>query len=250
MRSAAVAALPMPPLTLDALTPADVCDWLSRATTPTREGAKPLRGRNIAVLHGGRAKDRAFAIEAAAAALGASVARVDAAAAASDATCRAARLMGQLYDAIACEDVDASTVRDVERESGVPVLDGLAADDHPIAALATLVRVEREGGKRMGALRVVLVGDATTRLATNFIQLAVLAGTTLEVAAPRVKWPSSPYCVRAARIAKATGAKLAFTEAVGAAIARAEVVLDDATIVPTPDDRRHALQQALLAALA
>ena len=97
------------------------------------------------------------------------------------------------------------------------------------------------------ALHVVLVGDATTRLATNLMQLALLAGTTLEIAALHVKWPSPLYRARAARIANATGATLAFTEAVGGALLNADVVLDDATIVPTPDDRHRALQEALRA---
>ena len=48
----------------------------------------------------------------------------------------AARVLGRLYDAIDCCDLPRTVVEQIEREAGVPVLDGLAGAGHPLRGLA------------------------------------------------------------------------------------------------------------------
>jgi ornithine carbamoyltransferase len=47
-----------------------------------------------------------------------------------------ARMLGRLYDAIECEDMDARVVDLLAESAGVPVFNGVALTTHPSAALA------------------------------------------------------------------------------------------------------------------
>lgn len=49
---------------------------------------------------------------------------------------RTARMLGRLYDAIECQGMASTLVRQVGAEAGVPVFDGLASREHPTAPLA------------------------------------------------------------------------------------------------------------------
>jgi ornithine carbamoyltransferase len=71
-----------------------------------------------------------------------------------------ARVLGHLYDGLECLGMDAATVRQLARDAGVPVYDGLATDMHPTAGLAR--RIE---------------GHATPDQKRRFIVQAVLLGT-------------------------------------------------------------------------
>lgn len=47
-----------------------------------------------------------------------------------------ARMLGRLYDAVDCEGMSATLVKQVSDAAGIPIYNGLATDAHPIAALA------------------------------------------------------------------------------------------------------------------
>ena len=47
-----------------------------------------------------------------------------------------ARVLGRLYDGIECQGLAPELVRQLGRDAGVPVFDGLAAAHHPTAHLA------------------------------------------------------------------------------------------------------------------
>jgi len=64
-------------------------------------------------------------------------------------------------------------VRAVERDAGVPVLNGLAADDHPTRVLAALLALQASSGRRLDDLRIAFAGDT-------------VCGTALRVAAERI----------------------------------------------------------------
>jgi ornithine carbamoyltransferase len=46
-----------------------------------------------------------------------------------------ARLLGQMYDAVECDDLPPEVVRRLQRSMAVPVFDGLARPDHPLQQL-------------------------------------------------------------------------------------------------------------------
>jgi ornithine carbamoyltransferase len=106
----------------------------SAATPPPR-----LRGKNIALFCVRADADCVRRFDAAASALGARVAHINA----SPAWLRddpplgapTARLLENLYDAVDCEELPAGFAQRLQAQLGVPVFDGLARDDHPVFGL-------------------------------------------------------------------------------------------------------------------
>ena len=49
---------------------------------------------------------------------------------------RTARILGRLYDAVECQGMPTALVRQLRRDAGVPVYDGIASREHPSAGLA------------------------------------------------------------------------------------------------------------------
>ena len=47
-----------------------------------------------------------------------------------------ARMLGRLYDAVECQGMATALVRQLRRDAGVPVYDGIASREHPSAELA------------------------------------------------------------------------------------------------------------------
>jgi len=115
--------------------------------TAARAGAvKPLlRGRNIALM-AESIEDRPGRLFCRAATeLGAHVAHIRPSLSqlATPAEVRhTARILGRLYDAIACQGMSAADVRRIRSDAGVPVYENVAGDDHPTAGLA-----DRVGGE-------------------------------------------------------------------------------------------------------
>ena len=116
-----------------------------RAMRVARRGeggsSAPLRGRNVGLLCGGEPGEAAALFTRAATALGARVAWLSADLATPGARDEpaVARVLGRLYDAIACQAVPSETVACLRRASGVPVYDGLACAAEPGAALAPML---------------------------------------------------------------------------------------------------------------
>lgn len=106
---------------------------------------KPLRGKNIALLSEADTEG-ARALAQAASEAGAQVARIrpsDAGLADPQTVPETARLLGRLYDAVACEGLPPALVHALQQETGVPVyqdlgsfelLPGLSTEDETPAA--------------------------------------------------------------------------------------------------------------------
>jgi ornithine carbamoyltransferase len=70
----------------------------------------------------------------------------------------AARMLGRFYDALECQCMSADLVQRLRLHAGVPVFDGLASPNHPIARVAELL--DDESGvadKRRFVLQAVLL---------------------------------------------------------------------------------------------
>jgi ornithine carbamoyltransferase len=130
------------------------------AATPPR-----LRGKNIALFCVRADADGVRRFDAAASALGARVAHINA----SPAWLRddpplgapTARLLENLYDAVDCEDLPAGFAQRLQAQLGVPVFDGLARDDHPVFGLLPRLADAQhtpDDGDRRALLQATLVG--------------------------------------------------------------------------------------------
>jgi ornithine carbamoyltransferase len=142
---------------LDGLTRGDLLTLIGSARQFQRAAAQagspptPLRGKNLALLSDDHASAEATAFLRAATELGAQVARVRATEP-GDAGRRDPRdmagLLGQLYDAIECQGLGEGELRELERDAGVPVFNGMASPSHPLHAIATLMALQEQQGEQ------------------------------------------------------------------------------------------------------
>jgi len=142
---------------LEALSRDDLLTLIGSARQFQRAAAQPggrpapLRGKNLALLSNDHSSAEAGAFLRAATELGAHVARVRATEP-GEAGRRDPRdmagLLGQLYDAIECQGLPEGELRQLDRDAGVPVFNGMASPTHPLHAIATLMALQEQQGER------------------------------------------------------------------------------------------------------
>jgi ornithine carbamoyltransferase len=88
----------------------------------------------------------------------------------------AARMLGQLYDAVDCCSLTPAAADQLERHAGVPVFDGLARVDHPLGLLVELATMREVSDRPLNQLQVRLEGDAQLALHRAAVSLCLAAG--------------------------------------------------------------------------
>jgi len=107
--------------------------------SPLATTGRALRGKNLCLLSATLDHPGAALLLQAATGLGAQVARVPASlseSSSADEVQHTARLLGRLYDGVACAGMPSDLVRRIAADAEVPVFDGIAAPDHPVTRLA------------------------------------------------------------------------------------------------------------------
>lgn len=127
-------------------------------------GLQPLlRGKKLGLVCAAEDGEAALLFRRAAEALGAHVARLPVSLSAHSSAQEVqhtARLLGRLYDAIECQDMDSALVARVRQEAGVPVFDAIAAPAHPSARWATeLDGPGSSDDKRLSLLQALLLSE-------------------------------------------------------------------------------------------
>ena len=109
-----------------------------RGSPPAANG-RALRGKKLCLLSATQDHPGAALLLQAATGLGVHVARVPSSLSASSSAeevQHTARLLGRLYDGVACAGIPPELVRRIAADADVPVFDGIAAPDHPVGRLA------------------------------------------------------------------------------------------------------------------
>lgn len=161
----------MPPISLpwsfDTLTPdgllalAASADRLGRAAATDAGLPQLLRGKRLALLSDDHDSPAAAAFTKAATELGAHVARVR-----NDSPQEAVRrdraaLLGQLYDAIECQGLPEAELRQLSRDAGVPVFDGIGNPAHRLYAVAERTGATQQASHRHHLLQALLCSVLT-----------------------------------------------------------------------------------------
>jgi ornithine carbamoyltransferase len=129
------------------LSPLDVASLLCRARMLQRaalEGTtpKPLRGKNLGLLYETPCDAAQALFCDAAERLGARVATMRSSLSLDtppQEVRHTARMLGRLYEAVECQDMDPALVRQIGEHAGIPVFYGAAMEDHPAVRLAELL---------------------------------------------------------------------------------------------------------------
>lgn len=94
-----------------------------------------------------------------------------------------ARVLGRMTDIIMIRTFDQSTVEELARYGGVPVINGLTNEYHPCQILADILTwVERRGS--IAGKTVAWIGDGNN-MARTWLQAARLLGFKLKIASPK-----------------------------------------------------------------
>jgi len=108
-------------------------------SSPTATNERALRGKNLCLLSATQDQPGAALLLRAATALGARVAWVQPSLSASSSAeeiQHTARLLGRLYDGVACAGIPSELVRRIAADADVPVFEVIAGPDHPVSRLA------------------------------------------------------------------------------------------------------------------
>ena len=107
-----------------------------------------------------------------------------------------ARALSRYVDCIAARTFSHSTVTELARWSGVPVINALSDEEHPCQALADLLTIQEKMGRLSGVI-LAYVGDGNN-VARSLCLGAALAGMEFRIASPP-GYSLSPAFVQRAR---------------------------------------------------
>lgn len=139
-----------------------------------------------------------------------------------------ARVLGRMVDMIMARVYKQSDLDELAKFSGIPVINGLSDDFHPVQLMADLMTM-REFGKDIDNLKVAYMGDGNN-MANSYIMAASKLGFELKIATPKGYEPCENILNLAQNFAKESGAKISLFNSAETAINEADVVVTDTWI--------------------
>ena len=143
-----------------------------------------------------------------------------------ESTADTARVLGRIYDAIEYRGYAQTTVEDLAKYSGVPVLNGLTDEFHPTQILADFMTIKEHFGMLKG-IKLVYMGDARFNMGNSLMVGCAKMGLNFVACAPKEYFPDANLIAECEKIAKETGATLSFESDVKTACKDADVIYTD-----------------------
>jgi ornithine carbamoyltransferase len=137
-----------------------------------------------------------------------------------------ARVLGPQSAAVVWRTFEQSSIEEMARHAGVPVVNALTDDYHPCQVLADLLTVLEAKGATAG-LTLAYLGDGANNMAHSYLLGGALAGLHVRVAAPASHAPRGDVVARARAIAAEQAGSVLVTADAAAAVAGADVVATD-----------------------
>lgn len=147
-----------------------------------------------------------------------------------------ARVLGRMVDLIMARVYKQSDLEELAKFSGVPVINGLSDDFHPVQVMADLLTLV-ELGLDITAMKVAYIGDGNN-MTHSFLESAGKLGFDLAIATPKGYEPNADITATAMEWAKTSGAKISLTNEPKEAIKGADVVVTDTWISMGQEDEK------------
>lgn len=147
-----------------------------------------------------------------------------------------ARVLGRMVDMIMARVYKQSDLEELAKFSGVPVINGLSDDFHPVQLMADLLTLV-EFGLNLNEMKVAYVGDGNN-MTHSWLMAASKIGFELSIATPKGYEPNSNIVEIAMQNAKQSGAKISFSLDPKIAIKDADVVTTDTWISMGQEDEK------------
>lgn len=138
-----------------------------------------------------------------------------------------AKVLGRFYDGIEFRGFKQETIDTFAKHAGVPVWNGLTDLYHPTQILADFMTVKEYVPKPFNKVKFVYVGDSRNNMGNSLMIGAAKMGMHFVALAPKELWASEELVEEMREVAKATGAKIEFSENVDEAVKDADVIYTD-----------------------
>ncbi|MGH3192257.1 MAG: ornithine carbamoyltransferase [Streptosporangiaceae bacterium] len=138
-----------------------------------------------------------------------------------------ARVLGRMFDGIEYRGSAQHAVETLAAYAGVPVWNGLTDDWHPTQMLADILTMREHTDKPLAGVTYCYLGDGRNNTANSLLVTGALLGMDVRICAPVPLQPSVRVQEIARRLAAASGARLAVTADIGAAVAGADYLYTD-----------------------
>ena len=137
-----------------------------------------------------------------------------------------ARVLSSIYDGIEYRGYGQKIVEELAKYSKVPVWNGLTNEFHPTQILADFLTIKEHFGTLKG-IKLVYMGDARYNMGNSLMVGAAKMGLDFVACAPKKYFPDQALIDQCRKIAKETGATLAFEENPDVAVKGANVIYTD-----------------------
>ncbi|ANE36467.1 ornithine carbamoyltransferase [Campylobacter iguaniorum] len=148
-----------------------------------------------------------------------------------------ARVLGRMVDMIMARVYKQSDLEELAKFSGVPVINGLSDDFHPVQLMADLLTLS-ELGLNLETMKVAYVGDGNN-MTNSWLMAASKLGFELRVATPKAYAVPNWVLDIALENAKISGAKIIILNDPKEAIKDADVVTTDTWVSMGQEDEKE-----------
>jgi ornithine carbamoyltransferase len=138
-----------------------------------------------------------------------------------------ARVLGRMFDGIEYRGAQA-TAETLGGYAGVPVWNGLTDDWHPTQMLADIMTMRDHTSKPLAEVSYCYLGDGRNNVANSLLVTGAMLGMDVRICAPAPLQPSARVHEIAGKLAADSGARLAVTADILAAVAGADFLYTDA----------------------
>ncbi|CUU70797.1 ornithine carbamoyltransferase [Campylobacter hyointestinalis] len=148
-----------------------------------------------------------------------------------------ARVLGRMVDMIMARVYKQSDLVELAKFSGVPVINGLSDDFHPVQLMADLLTLS-ELGLNLQTMKVAYIGDGNN-MTNSWLMAASKLGFELRVATPKGYEVPQWVLDIAEKNAKISGANLIITNDPKVAVSGADVVTTDTWVSMGQEDEKE-----------
>lgn len=136
-----------------------------------------------------------------------------------------ARVLGRMYDGILYRGFKQTTVEELSKWSGIPVINGLTDDYHPTQVLADLMTAQEHFGSLEG-LKMAYIGDGRNNMANSLLLTCGRMGMNFSIGSPKELFPTEHF-VKSAMSLKRKECSITITENPYEAVKDADIIYTD-----------------------
>jgi ornithine carbamoyltransferase len=138
-----------------------------------------------------------------------------------------ARVLGRMFDGIEYRGSGQEIVETLGAWAGVPVWNGLTDDWHPTQMLADILTMRDNVHKPLAEVAYCYLGDGRNNTANSLLVTGALLGMDVRICAPGPLQPSTGVRSIADALAATSGARIAVTSDIPAAVAETDYLYTD-----------------------